>query len=92
MTLADAVADEVRRRMARRGLSAREVARRAGMPATLLHRALAGTRPLQLDELEHVAEVLGVRPEHVVRVAAGRGGRVTRTGERSESNSEPRQE
>lgn len=91
MTLADAVADEVRRRMERRGLSARELARRSGMPATLLHRALAGRRHLALDELEQLAPALDTRPEVVLRAAARRMGGTPRSGERSKSNGGPRQ-
>ena len=71
MSLADAVAHEVRRRMAAADppLSAREVARQTGIPATLLHRAVAGERALTLDELEQVAAVLGVQPEWLLRQA-----------------------
>ena len=72
MSLAVAVVEQVRRRMIDRRLSAREVARRADIPATLLHRALAGERALSIDELSAVAGVLEVTPEHLVREARTR--------------------
>jgi transcriptional regulator with XRE-family HTH domain len=89
VTLAEAVTAEVRRRMTARGLSARELARQSGMPATLVHRALAGARPFGLDELGQIAAVLGV---HVVWLIDS----ATRTASPdrvtcSQSNSEPRQ-
>ena len=65
MSLADAVADEVRRRMAGAGLSQTRLAAAAGMPATLLHRAVKHERDLQLDELDRLCRVLGVKPEHL---------------------------
>lgn len=69
MTLADAVADEVRRRMTARGMSQNGLAKAAGMPPTLLHRAMLGERPLSIDELAAVAAVLDVKPEHLLRLA-----------------------
>lgn len=92
MTLAVAVVDEVHKRMQRADLSAREVARRAGIPPTLVHRAIAGQRVLTIDELGAVAVVLGMTPEHLVRVARERITRTPPSGECSESNSAPRQE
>lgn len=62
MSLAAAVADEVQRRMTSAGLSQNELARAAGMPPTLLHRAVKGQRDLRLDELERLAAALGVGP------------------------------
>jgi len=88
MTLAVAVVDEVRARMTARGMSARALARAAGMPASLLHRAMAGERPLSLDELDAVSAALGVQPDYLVRMARQR---LTRPGEGSELNGEPRQ-
>lgn len=69
MTLAAAVVDEVRKRMLSRNLSQNRLARAAGMPPSLLHRAMNGERPLSIDELGAIATVLDVTPEHVVRVA-----------------------
>jgi len=69
VTLADAVADEVRRRMSARGLSQNALARAAGMPPTLLHRAMNGDRQLTIDELDALARALEVTPEHLLRLA-----------------------
>ena len=72
MTLAAAVVDEVRRRMIARGMSQRALAKAADMPPSLLHRAMAGERPLSIDELAAVAAVLGVTPEYLLRLARTR--------------------
>lgn len=69
MTLAVAVADEVRRRMTERRMSQNALARAAGMPPTLLHRALNRDRHLTIDELDALAGALDVTPEHLVRLA-----------------------
>jgi transcriptional regulator with XRE-family HTH domain len=69
VTLAAAVADEVRRRMTARGLSQNGLSRAAGMPATLLHRAMSGERALQLDEVERLAAALGVGVSWLLRSA-----------------------
>ena len=72
MTLAAAVVDEVQRRMTARGMSQRALAAAAGMPPTLLHRAMSGERSLQLDELERIAPALGVTPLWFLRSALTR--------------------
>jgi transcriptional regulator with XRE-family HTH domain len=72
VSLAVATVDEVRRRMTARGLSQRELAKRAGMPPTLLHRAMSGERVLTIDELAACAAVLDVTPEHLLRLARTR--------------------
>ena len=72
MSLADRVADEVHRRMTSRNMSQTALARAAGMPPTLLHRAVNRERHLTIDELDAVARVLGVTPEHLVRLARTR--------------------
>lgn len=92
MSLAAAVVDEVRLRMRRHRLSQNALAKAAGMPPSLLHRAMNGERALSIDELAAVAVVLGVLPESIVRAARERMTGVTPSGERSESNSAPRQE
>lgn len=69
MPLAAAVADEVQRRMTARGMSQNALARAAGMPPTLLHRALQGRRQLQLNELERLAPALGVGVGWLIRSA-----------------------
>jgi transcriptional regulator with XRE-family HTH domain len=67
--LAAAVAEEVRRRMIARGMTQRSLARAAGIPPSLLHRAMQGRRQLQLDELEQLAPALGVTPLWFLRSA-----------------------
>lgn len=69
MTLADAVAAEVRRRMDARGMSQNALARAAGMPPTLLHRAMSGERDLTLDELDGIARALRRSPDRLIRDA-----------------------
>jgi transcriptional regulator with XRE-family HTH domain len=84
VSLAAAVVDEVRRRMTARGMSQTALARAAGMPPTLLHRVMAGERQLQLDEVEALADALGVRPHFLIRSASTH---VPPSGDCSESNS-----
>lgn len=84
MSLADAVAVEVRRRMTARGMSQRALAAAAGMPPTLLHRAINGERSLQLEEVERLARVLGVTPLWLLRSAIKHA---PRSGDCSETNS-----
>jgi transcriptional regulator with XRE-family HTH domain len=62
VSLATAVAAEVQRRQHAAGMSQTELARAAGIPPTLLHRAVRGTRDLRLDELERLAGAFGVGP------------------------------
>jgi transcriptional regulator with XRE-family HTH domain len=69
VSLADAVADEVRRRAAARGMSQNALAKAAGMAPTLLHRAIKRERHLTIDELDGLARVLDVTPEHLLRLA-----------------------
>lgn len=58
--------------MTRARLSQNALAKRAGMPPTLVHRAMNGERVLTIDELGAVSAVLGVKPEQLVRVARER--------------------
>lgn len=83
MTLAAAVVDEVTRRRTARGMSQNALAKAAGMPPTLLHRAVKGERQLQLDELERIAPVLGISVEWLLRSALIH---TPRSGDRSISN------
>jgi transcriptional regulator with XRE-family HTH domain len=69
VSLADAINDEIRRRLTARDMSARQLARRAGVPATLIHRALKGQRSLQLDEVEAIAGAFGVQVLTLLRSA-----------------------
>ena len=85
MSLADAVADEVHRRMTALGMSQNGLARAAGIAPTLVHRALKGERQLQLDELERIGPALGVAPVWLILSAVMH---LPPSGERSETNSE----
>jgi transcriptional regulator with XRE-family HTH domain len=89
VSLAAAVADEVRKRMRRARLSQNALAKRAGIAPTLVHRAMSGERVLSIDELGAVAAALGVKPEQLVRVAREGIESVTPSSECSESNSVP---
>jgi transcriptional regulator with XRE-family HTH domain len=87
VSLAAAVADEVRRRMTARDMSQNELARAAGMPPTLLHRAVKHERALQLDEVEALARVLDVSAEWLLSSAIRTWAkRHPPSGERSEPN------
>lgn len=72
MDLAAAVAAEVQRRMTARGMSQTALARAAGIPPTLLHRAVKGERVLQLDEVEALARALDVSVEWLLSAAIRR--------------------
>jgi len=72
VTLAAAVTAEVRRRMTAHELSQNALAREAGMPPTLLHRAMNNERDLQLDEVERLARPLGVSVEWLLASAIRR--------------------
>ncbi|MET0887744.1 MAG: helix-turn-helix domain-containing protein [Mycetocola sp.] len=56
------VVDRVTAEMAATGMSIREMARLSGISAARLHRRLHGNGPFNTDELEAVANVLGVEP------------------------------
>jgi transcriptional regulator with XRE-family HTH domain len=58
--------------MIRRHLSQNALAKAAGMPATLVHRAMSGERVFTIDEVDAVAGVLGVKPEQLIRAARER--------------------
>ena len=91
MTLAAAIVDEVRRRLTARRMSQRELARAAGIPASLLHRTMSGERQLRVDELERIAAAFGVTAEYLVRLAS-RSTSLPPTGDSSETNSALRQD
>lgn len=61
--LRELTAEEIRVLLARRRISAAELARRAGMKQSTLARRMTGEMPFDLDELETIADVLGV-PVH----------------------------
>jgi transcriptional regulator with XRE-family HTH domain len=64
--LKDAVAAEIRRLVADRNLSGRALAQRTGIPQRSLARKLAGVTAFDLNDLQVLAEVLGVRVTDLV--------------------------
>jgi transcriptional regulator with XRE-family HTH domain len=69
VSLAAAIAAEISRRLAARGMSQNQLARAIGIPPTLIHRVVKGSRQLTLNELDAVAAVLEVTPDDLVRFA-----------------------
>lgn len=59
MSLALRVAAEVRAESARRRVTGRELARRTGVPISTLSRWTTGQTPIQLDDLDRIADALG---------------------------------
>lgn len=53
----------------RKGCSVSSVSRATGIERTTLGRYLAGTRPVPVSVVQAVAEVVGVPPEHIIRLA-----------------------
>lgn len=65
-----AVATAVRVELAKRNMSASELARRAGMKQQRLARRMTGGTAFDVDDLVAIADVLGIEPgELVVRAA-----------------------
>lgn len=58
--LREGTAEEIRVLLARRRISAAELARRAGMKQSTLARRMTGEIAFDLDDLEAIADVLGV--------------------------------
>lgn len=59
-SLRDQVAEEIRVTLARRRLSATELARRMGVSQSYLARRMTGAQPFDLDDLDRIADALGV--------------------------------
>jgi transcriptional regulator with XRE-family HTH domain len=72
VSLAAAVVDEVRRRIEARGWSQTVLARAADMSPSVMHRTMKGDRQPTLDELERIADALGISAEYLVRVSRTR--------------------
>lgn len=70
MLLSARVAEEVRAVLARRGINKSELARRLGVSHTWVTNRLAGHQEIGLNELQRIAEVLGLTPGDFV-VATG---------------------
>lgn len=66
MDLADAVAAEVRRLLAERGWTGRELARRTGLPVTAVATKVAGTRGMDFATLHAIAQAFGVTVAYIV--------------------------
>jgi transcriptional regulator with XRE-family HTH domain len=63
------VAEEVRALMARRRMTGAELARRLGVSQMWISYRLNGRQPIDLDDLERIARVLGVQPLDLLRSA-----------------------
>ena len=59
-TLGERVTEEIRVALARRRLSATELAQRMGVSQSYLARRMTGAQPLSLDDLQRIATALGV--------------------------------
>lgn len=59
--LRELAAEEIRVHLARRRMSASELARRTGMKQSTLARRMTGATAFDLDDLERIADVLGVQ-------------------------------
>lgn len=59
--LRERTAEEIRALLARRRISAAELARRTGLKQSTLARRMTGETAFDLDDLELIAEVLGVQ-------------------------------
>lgn len=60
--LNERVAEEIRAILARRRLSATELARQMGVTQSYLARRMTGVQPLDLDDIQRVARALDVQP------------------------------
>ena len=60
MSFREAAAAEIRAHLARRKMSGRELARRLGEPHTWSSRRLSGEVPIDTNDLERIAVVLGM--------------------------------
>ncbi len=75
--LREHVAEEIRVLLARRKMSAAELARRTGMKQSTLARRMTGETAFDMDDLEVIAEVLTVDVQDLLppaKAAAGKAG------------------
>ena len=63
------VAEEVRALMARRRMTGAEMARRLNVSQMWISYRLNGRQPIDLDDLEKIARILGVQPLDLLRSA-----------------------
>lgn len=71
-TLQDLVLDEVHAEMGRRRMSGAALARRLGKPQSSIARRLDGRQTMDLDDLEMIADALGVSAVQLLAEAARR--------------------
>ncbi|PZM88676.1 MAG: hypothetical protein DIU79_16495 [Actinobacteria bacterium] len=60
MDMSGRVAEEIRALLARRRMSGRELARQLGVSPSWVSYRLTGTQPIDLNDLDAIAQVLGV--------------------------------
>lgn len=75
--LREVAAEEIRALLARRRMSHAELARRTGLKRSTISRRMTGETALDLDDLEAIAEVLGVEPVELLGLAEKAGGELT---------------
>lgn len=68
-TLRERVAGELRATLARKRISAAELARRLGWSQSYMARRVDGRQALDLDDLERIAAALDVEPAELLRSA-----------------------
>jgi transcriptional regulator with XRE-family HTH domain len=73
-TLSERVGMEIKVQMVRAGISGRRLALRLGVSQSWISTRLTGTTPIDLNELELVAEVLGIDATELLRRAAQSAG------------------
>lgn len=66
---AEAVAEELRVELARRGWTQRRLSEASGVPASTLHKRLSAKRPVDVEELGRIARGLGLTVSEVLRRA-----------------------
>lgn len=59
-TFAEYISGEIKAEMARQGITQRELADRLGWGQTTVSRKLLGSRPLEVNDVEQMADALGV--------------------------------
>jgi transcriptional regulator with XRE-family HTH domain len=71
-SLNEGIAEEIRALLARRRLSASDLARMTGLTQRAISRRLTGEKVIDADDLERIAAVLGVDYRDLLPVRAGR--------------------
>lgn len=76
-TFSDQVADEIRAAYGRKRWSQARLAREMGVSPAWLNYRLTGTQEIGVNDLQRIAEVLGVRVMDLLPASARRGGAVS---------------